>query len=150
MNWKKLLIAFIVIYVVGIVLYIIINFVLLNATYKELADIWRPDMDKYMWIQWITPIFVSFFFVYIFAKGYEGRGILEGVRYGLIIWAFLSIPSNYGQFMVYPLPYHLIVKWVIADLFVLVILGILAAVIYKPLPGKAKTAEALDTTAAVE
>lgn len=150
MNWKKLLIAFIVIYVAGGIFNFIVHGILLSGTYQELAHLWRPDMDKYMWIQWITPIFLSFFFVYIFAKGYEGKGILEGVRFGLVIWGFLSIPSIYGQFMVYPLPYSLILAWVFSDLIILVILGILVAVIYKPLPEKAKMAEAADTTAGAE
>jgi hypothetical protein len=141
MNWKKLLIAFIAIYVVGGVINFIIHGVLLDPTYQELAHLWRPDMENYRWIQWVSPIFLSFFFVYIFAKGYEGRGIMEGIRFGLVIWAFLSIPSNYGQFMVYPLPYHLVLKWVLADLVVLVILGILAAAIYKPLPEKVKSGD---------
>ena len=93
-------------------------------------------MDRLMWLQWITLLFYSFFFVYIYAKGYEGKGVLEGVRYGLIIWGFLSIPSIYGQYMAYPLPYFLTLQWLFLDLIMLVILGILVAVLYKPIEEK--------------
>jgi hypothetical protein len=109
-------------------------------TYEALSSIWRPDMDRLMWLQFVTPIFLSFFFVYIFAKGYEGKGVMEGLRYGLIIWGFLSIPSIYGQYMVYPIPYSLVLKWLVSDLVILVILGITVSLAYKPLEKKTKEA----------
>jgi len=132
MNWKKFFITFVVIYIAGFVLSFIIHGLILGSTYEQLSHIWRPDMDRLMWVQWVTALFLSFFFVYIFAKGYEGRGIMEGVRYGLIIWAFFSIPSVYGQYMAYPLPYSLVWKWLIADLVTMVVLGVIVALLYKP------------------
>ncbi len=138
MNWKNFFIAFIVIYIVGGLLNFLIHGVLLMETYESLSEIWRPDMDRLMWLQWITPLFSTFFFIYIFAKGREGKGILEGLRYGLIIWAFMSIPMIYGQYMVYPLPYSLVLQWLFSDLFVLVILGILVSLLYKPTEKKAE------------
>ena len=65
---------------------------------------------------------------------------MEGVRYGLIIWAFFSIPSIYGQYMVYPLPYSLALKWVFSDLFVFLVLGILVSLLYKPAETKKEAA----------
>jgi len=138
MNWKKLLIAFIIIYVVGGLFSFIIHGVLLSETYMSMADVWRPDMERLMWIQWITALFFCFFFVFVFVKGYEGKGIMEGVRYGLVIWAFFTIPSVYGQYMVYPLTYGLILQWLIYDLIGLVIYGAIAAAVYKPLEAEKK------------
>ena len=133
MNWKKLVISFIVIYVVGGILSFLIHGVLLMETYQSLAHIWRPDMERLMWVQWITGAFFCFFFVFVFAKGYEGKGIMEGLRYGVIIWAFLTIPSVYGQYMVYPITYGLVLKWLVAELISLLIYGAIVAMIYKPL-----------------
>lgn len=136
MNWKKFFITFVVLYVVGSILNFLIHIVWLGSTYEQLAYVWRTDMDKYMWVQWVTALFYCFFFVFIFARGQQNKGVLEGVRYGLIIWGFYSIPSIYGQFMVYPLPYYLVIRWLFADLVVLIILGVLTTVLYKPLPKK--------------
>ena len=133
MNWKKLLTAFIVIYIVGGIVSFIIHGVILSETYGAMANVWRPDMERLMWIQWVTALFFCFFFVYVFAKGYEGKGIMEGLRYGLVIWAFIAIPSIYNQYMVYPLTYGLILKWLFFELIGLLIYGALAAVLYKPL-----------------
>ena len=137
MNWAKFFIAFIVIYVVGAILSFVVHGLLLGATYEALSNVWRPDMDRLMWVQWVTACFYCFFFVYIFARGYEGRGIMEGVRYGLVIWGFMSIPVIYNQYMVYPLTYSLVLQWLFYDLIMVIISGILVALIYKPLEKKA-------------
>lgn len=142
MNWKKLLIAFVVIFVVMQLLSWIVHELILETNYEELTEVFRPEaeMMSKMWIGFVTSLIFSFFFVYIFARGYEGKGIAEGVRYGLIIGCFWTIPSAYGQYMVYPLPYYLVLQWVLYDFAILVIMGILAAVLYKPLSAQAKSA----------
>jgi hypothetical protein len=40
---------------------------------------------------------------FIFTKGYEGNGIGEGVRFGLLIGLFMFIPMAIDQFVVYPI-----------------------------------------------
>ena len=132
MNWSKFFITFVVLYVVGGILNFLIHGVILADTYAAIDGVWRMDMDRLMWLQWVLPVFSIFFFIYIFARGYEGKGVMEGVRYGLIIWGFISIPMSFSQYMVYPIPYSLVWEWIISDLVVLVIMGILTAVIYKP------------------
>ena len=138
MNWKKFFITFIVIYIAGGVLGYLVHEVLLGATYDSLSDIWRPDMERLMWIQMVTSLFSTFFFIYVFAKGYEGKGIMEGVRYGLIIWGFFAIPSTFNQYMVYPIPYSLVWKWLAAELFMFIVLGAIMAAVYKPGESAAK------------
>jgi len=132
MNWKNFFITFIVIYILGGLLNFLIHGVLMTETYQLLSEVWRPDMNRLMWLQWVTPLFLTFFFIYVYAKGREGKGVMEGLRYGLIIWAFFSIPTIYGQYMVYPLPYSLVLKWLISDLVVFVIMGIAVSLLYKP------------------
>jgi len=132
MNWKNFFVTFIVIYILGGLLNFLIHGVLLTETYQLLSEVWRPDMNRLMWLQWVTPLFLTFFFIYVYAKGREGKGVMEGLRYGLIIWAFFSIPTIYGQYMVYPLPYSLVLKWLISDLVVFVIMGIAVSLLYKP------------------
>ncbi len=140
MNWKKFFIAFAVIYVAGGILNYIVHELILSATYEALTGVWRTDMERLMWLGWVTPLFYCFFFVYIFAKGFEDRGIMEGVRYGLIMWGFISIPVTYGQYMMYPLPYSLILQWLFSDLIILVVIGILVSLLYKPLEAKKEAA----------
>ena len=76
--------------------------------------------------------FLMFFFVLIFAKGYEARGILEGVRYGFYIGMLFVFVMSFNQFAVYNIPYTLVWYWIILGIIQMIINGIVAALVYKP------------------
>ena len=133
-DWKKLLIAFVAVYVVGQIMGYLIHQVWLMPTYAALASVWRPgpEMASKMWIMLVTAATWSFFFCYVFARGYEGKGLAEGVRYGAIIGLFFGISSAYNQYVVYPIPGSLALKWFLSGLAFCVVQGIVAAALYKP------------------
>jgi hypothetical protein len=85
-----------------------------------------------MWIFYPIGLVMSFLFVYIFIKGYEGKGILEGLRYGIWIGLFMNLPSAFGQYAIYPVPFSLAIQWFIYGMIEFIILGLVAAAIYKP------------------
>ena len=62
MNTKKLLITTIVVFVVYSALNFVIHGQILNSSYEELKDTWRPDMMDVMWIMNIGSLVFAFFF----------------------------------------------------------------------------------------
>lgn len=134
MNWKKLLICFVVVYVVSQILSYLIHAVWLAPTYASLSEVWRPEAEMLskQWIMFVTAAVWAFFFCYIFARGYEGKGIGEGVRYGVVIGLFYAIPQAYDAYVVYPIPYYLALYWFLSGLVVSIICGIVVALLYKP------------------
>jgi hypothetical protein len=114
------------------VLDFVIHGVILGESYRQLSNIFRSDMEGKMWIIFLTGLIFSFFFVFVYARGCEDKGIMEGIRYGLIIACFFAIPHMYGQYVIYPLPYALVLQWVIYEFIKLVIMGVAVAVIYRP------------------
>jgi heme/copper-type cytochrome/quinol oxidase subunit 2 len=137
MNWKRFLWAGVAIFVVSQALsYVIDNFILMRD-YEKLNSLWRPDVTSKVWLMYVIGFLVAFLFAYIFIKGREGKGIQEGVRFGIIIWLFTSVPFSLNLWILFPIPMALIVKWILYGLLTSLIGGILAAVIYKPL-GAAK------------
>lgn len=138
MNGKRFIAAGLVIFVVTQVMgYVIDNFIL-KSMYDSLKGLWRPDMMSKIWVMYIMGLLFSLIFTYVFIKGREGKGIQEGVRYGIIIWLFVIVPMYHSMWVVFPIPYTLILKWTLYGLLTALIGGILAAVIYKPsAPAKA-------------
>jgi hypothetical protein len=132
MNIKRYLISVLAVLVAIVATNIIIHSFILMDTYTSLKQIWRPDMMDKMWIMYVTDIALSFLFVYIFTKGYENKGILEGVRYGILMGLLLDGIGTFGQYMVYPIPLSLAVQWFTYGLIRFVILGIIVALIYRP------------------
>ena len=131
---KRFWMAFAACYVVGQLLGFLVHGVWLNPTYEQLAAIFRPkaEMDAMMWVMFLSSAIVIFAFCFIFTKGYEGKGVMEGVRYGLWIALLIGIPTALDQFWVYPVPGDLALKWGVTNVAYYVILGAVLAGIYKP------------------
>ena len=132
MNIKRYLIASIAVFVAYVVINFIIHSVILMGTYDSLKGIWRPDMMEKMWVVWIVNLVFAFLFTYIFTKGYENKGWLEGIRYGLLIGLLVSGVGAFTQYAVYPLPLTLVIQWFVYGLIQITICGIVAALIYRP------------------
>jgi hypothetical protein len=136
MNWSRLIWAAVVVFIALIVTDLIFQVGILGCTYDELGGqgIFRSEsaIACYFWVKLITNAVFSFFFVFIFVKGYEGKGIIEGIRYGIYIWLFYYFVVSFNQFVLYGIPYFLTWYWIVIGLIQCIIFGILTAVIYKP------------------
>ena len=127
---KKVLIGFVVVLIAMIVMSFIVDGIILGSTYASLSSVWRPDMQSKMWIFYIVMIVSSFFFSFIFSKGYEGKGILEGVRYGLYIGIWTSVSMAYGTYAMIAIPYSLALQWFLYGVIENVIYGILLSLVF--------------------
>jgi hypothetical protein len=127
---KKILIGFVVVFIAMVVMSFIVEGLILGPTYESLKSLWRPDMQSKMWIYYILMVVGSFFFSFIFSKGYEGKGIMEGVRYGLYIGIWISIGMAYGTYAMIAIPYSLALQWFIYGVIQYVIYGVLIALVF--------------------
>ncbi len=136
MNTKKLLIAFFVVFILLEVTNYLVHSVLLASTYaaEEISKIFRTmeEMESKMWVMWAVDLIWAFFFVFIFAKGCENKGWMEGLRYGIYMGLFINLPAAYYQYAVYPLPYSLTFQWFIYGFIQYLVLGVVVSLIYKP------------------
>ncbi len=132
MNFKRFIGASLAVFLAGRVLDFLIHGVILNAAYLATKAVWRPDMQSKMWLMWVSGFVVSFLFTYIFGKGYEGKGIMEGARFGLVIGVFVSIPMALNTYATIRIPHTLAVSWLLYGIAEWIVLGIVAASIYRP------------------
>ena len=133
MNWKRFLVASAVTYVVVQAMELVINNVFMKSANESLMNLWRPNMMSRMWVMYAVRVLVALLFTYIFVKGREGKGTAEGVRYGIIIWLFVSVPMSVSMWVLLPIPYIIVLRWMLYGLLEMLVAGILVAVIYKPL-----------------
>lgn len=136
MDTKKFLITFVVVYILNIILGFVIHGAFLESYYTSppMSESMRPEeeMQGMTWVYFVTALFFSFFFVFIFTKGYENKGIMEGARYGLYIGLFMMIPAAYNSYATWPMPYGFAFQWFLFGVIEMIILGIAAALLYKP------------------
>ena len=81
---KKMLIGFVAVFIALEVLDILIHGVILVSTYMAMQNVWRTDMMAKMWVLHVVKIITAFFFALIFSKGYENKGIMEGIAIRLL------------------------------------------------------------------
>jgi len=136
MNVKKFWIAFVAVFVVLEILGYLIHGVLLAGAYQleGVKEAFRPmaEMESKMWVMWLTDLIWVYFFMFFFVKGYENKGIVEGIRYGAYIGIFVSLVLSYQNYVVFPIPYWLALQWFVYGFVISVILGVTAALIYRP------------------
>lgn len=133
---KKLLIGFVIVYVLFAALDWVVNNVLLMPLYASVSHLFRPNEEMKLWVIFVSYIFLAFFFTLIFSKGYEGKGVMEGVRYGFYVALMMVLPYNYMSFAVMPIPYSLAFQGFLYGTVEMVICGIALALIF----GKKRTA----------
>lgn len=127
---KKVWLGFIAVFITMEVLNYLINGVLMTSAYQSVASLWRPDMMSLMWIYHVLMLVGAFFFTFIFSKGYEGKGIAEGVRYGLYIGIWMSIGMAYGTYAMIAIPYSMALQWFIYGVIQYVLMGIVVALVF--------------------
>jgi hypothetical protein len=127
---KKLWIGFVTVFVTTQVLEGFVNFFLLDPIYSSYSHIWRPISEMKLWMLPVTGMFFSFFFVFIFSKGYEGKGISEGIRYGIYVALMVALPNAYGNYAIMQIPYTLALQWFTYDTLQYVIAGALLSGVF--------------------
>jgi len=106
----------------------------MGDTYEKLASIFRPEaeMMDMMWMMMVSGAVMMFMFCYIFTRGYEGKGIMEGVRFGFLIGLLMAGPMAIDPHVIYPVPAEVATIWLISSVMSLIIAGAVFASIYKP------------------
>ncbi len=136
MNRKKFWLAALFVYLAYVATTFIIHSVILRGYYMrpDIQTAWRPEaeMNAHSWVRFLTMAVFSFFFTFIFAKGHERKGLMEGIRFGIYIGLFTFFVSSFEQFIIYPIPYAVVWYWIVAGLIQSVLMGIIAALVYKP------------------
>lgn len=136
---KKVWLGFIAAFITFEVLGYVIHEVILASTYSSL-NIWRSDMASKMWIIHLVTLIGAFFFAFIFSKGYENKGIGEGVRYGFYIGFWMSTGMAYGTYAMVAIPYSLALQWFVYGLIEYIIAGIILAFVFGMKPKEAPKA----------
>ncbi len=133
MNKKRFILSCLAVFVFVFLFDWIFHQKIMMQSYIATASLWRPqaEMGQHCWWILMAQILGSVIFCYIFLKGYENKGIGEGLRYGLLI-AILFVPHHLIMYAVQPFPGDLILKWIAGDFVEGALAGMILAAVYRP------------------
>ena len=134
MKNKTLWIGFVVVFIVMQSIGFVVHTMLMADTYANLGSVMRAEneMNDMMWMMMLSGVIMIFMFCYIFTKGYEGTGIMEGVRFGLMVGIMMAGAMAIDPHVIFPLPSDVAVVWLLTGVGTLVLGGAVFAAIYKP------------------
>ena len=132
MNTKRYLIAALALSVFTIAFDFLLHGMLLQDAYKSTAALWRPEaeMQSYMGLMFLTQIVFASGFAFIFTRNYEGKGVGEGVRYGLYLGLLLAV-IEIQKLCYMPIPLSLSLTWAISVVVWGLLAGIILSLVYK-------------------
>ncbi len=128
---RRIWIGFLVVFLATQIFEGLINFYVLDSIYSQWSHLWRPIAEVKFWMLPFTGMFFSFFFVYIFSKGYEGRGLAEGIRYGFYVSLMVVLPHAYGTYALMQIPYSVALQWLVYSSLEYILAGLLLAIVFK-------------------
>jgi hypothetical protein len=135
---KKILIGFLAVFVTLELLDAIIHGGILMGTYASMQNTWRPDMKDKLWILHFVRISTAFFFTYVFSKGYESKGIMEGVRYGFYLGMIISSGFAFGSYSMFAINKGLALQWFFYTLIEYIIAGVVVSLVFGQKPAAPK------------
>jgi hypothetical protein len=80
----------------------------------------------------LAHVIMSGAFVWIYSRGVEATPWLgQGLRFGLAIACMATMPMYLIYYVVQPMPGQLVVKQILFDGVLVVVLGVIAAAVYR-------------------
>lgn len=142
MNVNRYVIGSIVVFVYLFVIEWLFHGVIMNSWYQENLSLMRSRADAGSFAVWMILGFLvlAFGFCYVFTKGYENKGLAEGIRYGLYVAFAFSISMTLVNYSVFPWPAKWVIAWIIGGIIIMVLAGLIFAAIYRPRGTSAPTA----------
>jgi len=131
---KKFLIAWVLIFVAWMLGSFVVHGVLLRDDYMQLSNLFRPEDDAQHYFPWmiLAHVILSGAFVWIYAQGVQNKPWLaQGVRFGIAVALLTVVPTYMIYYVVQPMPGMVVVKQMLFDGILMVILGTIAAALYR-------------------
>jgi drug/metabolite transporter (DMT)-like permease len=116
MNVQRFILGSVAVFVFVAAYEWVLHGVVLHDTYVKTASLWRSESDMQNNFHWlmIGQLFLAVMFCFIFTKGYEDKGLAEGLRYGVFIGLLVFVGRNLIVYAVQPVPAKLVITWTVA------------------------------------
>lgn len=134
---KKLIIAWALVFVVWMVGNFLIHAVLLSNDYGQLPNLYRTEAQtmRYFPLEILAHVIMAGAFTWIYYQGVAVKPWLpQGLRFGVAVALLTAVPTYLIYYSVQPLPGPLVVKQVVLSAILVVLLGVLAAFLYRQAP----------------
>jgi hypothetical protein len=134
MNFPRLLLALLTVFVGIWITDFLIHGLWLQSTYQASASLWRTEPEMHSRLGWLFAgeILAASMFVLLWAKGFASFGCLRcALIYGACMGLF-NQSTTLITYAVQPFPADLAIKWFLAGVAQGMLMGVVVFFVYKP------------------
>ena len=132
MNLKKYWLSTAAVFVIARTLVAFLFFGLIfDSVYNQHINGMRAEGEELFGPAFLVTFLWSLGFVYIFSKGFQNKGLAEGLRFGLLTWAFYFLPMLVCYWAYFELPVNWLTASLLSGFAESLVAGLLVAFIYK-------------------
>ncbi len=131
---KKFAIAWLTTFIVWMAGSFVVHGLLLQPDYMRLPNLFRTETDsqQYFPLMLLAHVIMAGAFVWIYARGVQARPWPgQGLRFGLVIALLTVVPTYTIYYVVQPMPGMAVAKQIAFDGILLLVLGCVAAFLYR-------------------
>jgi hypothetical protein len=147
MNFPRIAMAAVAAWVAAMAVGFLVNDFLLSEFYMANQSAIRSEAELNARLPYgFLFLFVGYFaFAYVYAKGYEaGSGVMEGIRFGVLVAILVSCFGLIWQWVVFPINGTMAAVTIVDAIFEFALYGAIVGAIYRPPDVKApRTAPAM-------
>jgi hypothetical protein len=101
------------------------------------AALLRAPSEMNLTLGYAASLAGFFVFAYAYAKGYEGGpGVLEGLRFGVIVGLLLACFSGVWSYVMMPVSGSFAAAMVVDAIVEMAVFGMVVGLVYKPIAGR--------------
>ena len=129
--WKKLIIAWVLVFIAVSILGYVLHSLILMGLYEETKNLWRP-MEEMKWgVSYMASAISTFFFVLIYIKMISPKSLKNAILYGLFWGIAAGSSMGYGSYSSMPMPYALAAGWFWGTIVEITVGGLVLGLIVK-------------------
>ncbi len=130
MNYKRLITTSAVLFIFALLWNGLIHGVILYDANAALAHITRSEAERNLSLSLLLTAGLVFLFVWSYAYTAQRGDLREGISHGLFFAILVGILVDLNQYVLYPLPASLVLKWFVFGTVEFCVYGILASWLY--------------------
>jgi hypothetical protein len=133
MNFGRLAAAALVSWLAHLALTSVIWGMVLPDLFRQNAALMRAPSDMNLVLGYGASLAGFFVFSYAYAKGYEGgAGLVEGLRYGVLIGLLLAVFAGVWGYVMMPISAVFAAAMIVDSIVEMAAYGVIVGLIYRP------------------
>jgi hypothetical protein len=131
---KRIVLAVLAVFVAWSVMDIVIHGVILAASYKDTAQLWRPMEQMKMGLMRVVMVISASVFVCLYAFFVGEKTLAKGIAFGVVFGVGAGISMGYGTYAVMPITYKIAITWFLGTVAEATVAGLLVGAIVREKP----------------